>query len=250
METNIDLLILDCQNFESTLNSISRITQIQTNIIVDVLTKLPTDKYYSSSDIWDKLTEHTSNNDYSYDRVMWFHGSRIKDSKSYLKKGILPLDTIKPELISLLDFLNEKIDEGYSEPLKKFGTGCQLGTKLMIQKGGPYANLVRDTFFRDDNWNYDFLKLPEILFDIIHSNQKYKNRANKLTELYLEQTKSIIIKFYDTDTDEYYLKTASLYLFLKIKNLELATESNTCFDGRGEIISPERIVDIEVFGRY
>lgn len=245
MTNDVEILSLDCQCFESTLESISRITQIDNNKIIQILTSLPIDQYYSIDDIWNKLKEHSSKKEYSYERIYWFHGSRMKNINSFLERGLLPLNIIMPELINYLDTLNNTIDINYSEPLNDLDTCSQLGTKLINQDGGPFAYLVREVFFEETNGNYDFLKLPEIIYDILNCDKKFKNKVKKITELYLNETKSCIVKFYDKNTDEHYLKVASLYLFRKINNIEMNTESNTCFSGEGQIVPFERIIHIE-----
>lgn len=240
------ILSLDCQSFESTLLSVSKITKIDLNLIVEILSALPADKFYSIDDIWNKLILHSYISDFSYDRIYWFHGSRTNDHMRFWKKGILPLNTIKVELIDFLEFLNSKIDKNHSEPIKNIDTGKQLGTKLIYQKGGPYAFMIKDMFFEKDSINHDYLKLPEIISDIIYSRMEFKKNANKLVELYENATKSCIVKFFNDDTDEFYLKKACLYLFFKIHNIGLPENASPCFVGKGEIVLSENITDIEI----
>lgn len=105
--------------------------------------------------------------------------------------------------------------------------------------------LVRETAFRSEEMgNHDYLWLPEIVEDIC--NAYYETYNIKLYDFILKATSPCIVKFLEkTPNGNWCLRPAVYYLYLVTNNKKLIMDSNTCFDGEGNTIPKENILEIE-----
>ena len=109
---------------------------------------------------------------------------------------------------------------------------------------GPYAMLIRDTAFKSDEMgNHDYLKVPEIIEDIcIRFKEVY---SHDLLEMYIKSTQSCIIKFVSDFANPDNISAAIYYLHNKIHHKDLSIYCNNCFDGEGNHIPRENILNVE-----
>jgi hypothetical protein len=111
-------------------------------------------------------------------------------------------------------------------------------------EAGPFAMLVREVWRHASVIsNNDFLELPEIMQDICNG---YAEKSGVCVhEIVSKALQPRIVKFKSVlRTDRSCLKSALTYLWAVQNNEPLSIESNTCFDGRGMVISADQIVSV------
>jgi len=237
--------ILDCSNRESTIHSLSKILKIDKQELIKALLSICPNTMMTTNIIWESLIRKVDVGEIFYDKVIWFHGTRTPFINSYNENGILPTKDIFSKINHYLSELNKQIFNDDIE-ITNINSGPALASKLSNQySGGPFAYLIREFHFKHLDRSYDYFKIPEILSDCIHSSSVYKRRSNQIMSLYSSFSKKYIIKFFDTNTDEYYVKTAIRYIYNEIHNIDHDEHSNTCFDNSGVKVLPNQIIDIE-----
>lgn len=249
-------MTLDCENFDTCILSLARITSVAPTDIVSMLSEMDLDKKYSSNDIVDPpdrfllyhlKEEHKVTT--AFTSSYWFHNSRVKKGTDF-KIGILPLGLILKEVTDLIDSLAKTIT------LSDFGksiegssnAGYHFGTKVADKNHwGPYAFLVRQTAIQRPPGFHDYLKMPEIVHDYI--GLRYHHIKAELEEKYYKSTESCIVKFKLNKNEEYLIGKALYYMYLILRGEDLCVDSNTCHDNKGEIIDAGCIHKIEyLFG--
>ena len=255
--------ILDCQTVESTYQSLSNILGIDRNEIERFLSKIDIEDYYNKhpycNDMADEFLLKKIIKDYKskiqYDKVCWFHLARTMDKNAF-NDGVYPLGHYIDALWeSLFLLVKEKIDEcEWRKFRKRIETDYNNHfANLYRMKStdefhwGPYAMLVKDAAFSSEEiGNHDYLKIPEIVEDIcVCFEQIY---GINLAEIYMKNSKSMIVKFISDDVKEYYIGVALYYLYNKLHGLEMSLNCNTCYDAKAKSIPKESILTIEEIG--
>lgn len=257
--------ILDCENYDSAIESLSNIFDLDIEILkkplieIDFL-ELWEDKFQHQMTFSEFIYNYYTKNfcvDDKIDKVCWFHLSRTLDAEKF-KKGILPLGQIKEELfIDMYDLVSDNIPLDIWKGIIKDGAGGNnhyLYTERTKNPFhyGPYAMLIKEVAFKPKEiGNHDYLSIPEIVEDIaIGLNSSY---GINFTERYLASSYPIIVKFILDFSDSNFDTTKSLieatlnYVYVKNKNEELSCLCNTSYDGRNKSISKHNILYIDKY---
>lgn len=252
--------ILDCETIESTYQSLSNILELEIKEIEYFLKEIDIEDYYNKHPncnyMADEFLLKKIIKDYKskiqFDKVCWFHLARVMDNSAF-QKGIYPLGKYLDNLWQNLYLLiKDKINEcEWNDFRKKIETDYDNHFAYLYRikstdefHWGPYAMLVRDVAFNSEEIeNHDYLKIPEIVEDISICFEKIY--GINLAESYINNSKSIIVKFISEDVEENYIGVALNYLYNKLHGLEMSLDCNTCYDGKANIILREAILTIE-----
>lgn len=251
--------ILNCENFDSTLKSVSNILNIDESKLLGLLERDYDIEYQDynlgmfDEFLYEKIV--IGRKDITIDKVCWFHLTRTTTINSFYEKGILPLGQVIEYIHqALYELVQDEISINEWEELlrKKDGHFAYLYAKKLSEKihHGCYAMLVKDVAFCSDGiGNHDYLNVPEIVEDIISSIPLH---SIDLLKLFIKNTKPVIVKFIsDIDREvRYLLPSALCYMYCKIRNEALWDGCNTCFNAMGRIIVPKDILSIEVVENY
>lgn len=258
-------MILDCENYQTTIECVSEYFITTTDEIFRILSDLSYESYeksafyhhdYMSAYLLDCLKKRFANTK-KIEYIMWFHLARSLNPDSYYK-GIYPLNLIRDSILEeCYSLIADRISQREWKAICKMGSGGDLTGiyKLKMEDKihyGPYAMLVKEAAYRyDDIGNHDYLSLPELIEDLGRGMDK-KYGIN-LIEEYRRKSVPMIVKFKmppQNETDNYcdddYIKFAVSYIYNKIHNEEMGLDDNTCFNGEGIIIPPENIVYVEI----
>ena len=150
----------------------------------------------------------------------------------------------------LSDLATGQVSAEDKAQIRKVLTGCGHSASLYALKvhdrmhWGPYAMLVRESAFcAGDMMNHDYLAAPEIIEDICDCIRR--RFGVDLLAQFREASHGCIVKFLGPPRADV-LQAALMYLWAIQHNVGMGFNSNTCFDGEGNVIPPDRIVDIEV----
>ncbi|WP_297573612.1 hypothetical protein [uncultured Deefgea sp.] len=250
-------IVLDCETFETALNSLASIFQTTPDILHSQLSaeeiatcfethwrELPDFGEYLYS-----IVEKYHGDPLSLDAVCWFHTTRILPGTVF-SEGILPLNAalplLKEMLIQAIDDLN--IREQLRRSLE---SGCiadfhySYKTQNSIH-WGPYGILVKEVAFHSQKLSqHDYLAMPEIIEDICNGFQK--TSGIDLMPEYSAKLKPAIIKFvHPNNSDELCLAAALCYVYSQIHSGAPCSNSVFCFDGENNPVPPQHILKMEI----
>ncbi len=248
-------MILDCETYNSTLKSVSRIYNSTTQQVeaylesinstdIDFLIKECPNVSVSKANL--KLFESKIGRDPSnLTQVNWFHLTRAFDASNFTK-GILPVNDVIESI--WINLINNKPDKATN--LRQLKDGDQLDPLYWdriedISLVGPYGFLVREVSIYTMNIGYhSFLKMPEIIDYICRG---YKNLFGyDITEEVKNLLTPIIVKFRSQKIlSKDCIESAVFYLYLKIKRKELNDYASTNFNGRNSAIPAKDVLKCE-----
>lgn len=241
--------MLDCHTPESALASVSAIIGITPERLSERLAEI-------NYQIWPDdpptlLWREVVNDDREFEGACWFHLSRVLYPNDFQHRGILPLNDMLDEIWSMLvELAGDSISDTGKREIRSCLTDCGHSAWLYSLKvndrmhWGPYAMLVRDAAFHaDDMMNHDYLGSPEIIEDICDCiNRRF---GVDLLTRFREASHRCIVKFIAAP-QQHLLPTALMYVWAMQHRAGMGLGSNTCFDGAGERVPPERIVSTEI----
>jgi hypothetical protein len=250
--------ILDCESTETIYNSIYNILGLRQSELEQMFKEIDIESYYlerskiyiEPENLLFSLIMNNNSKIPSYDRVCWFHLTRIKD-ESVFDEGILTLNEVIDSIWSLLyslvkkdisykDWQKFRQDMGSSEWTHQYNLKAKSATY-----GGPYAVLIKDfAFMPEQVGNYDYLKIPEIIEDICMCFLEKENID--LFKLYSDNTKPCIVKFWHDDARPDCITTILYYLYNVYNSNEITFNTGTNFDGHGKSVPKENIIYIEI----
>ncbi len=249
-------ILLDCESYESTLNSISLIFDIDQQKLVKKIKNIDIDSFYEENpDYYEDgktalLKLFSLKPTIDKFSIAWFHFTRVL--KPFKKeKGLLPLhlalDTIWEELFEIAkDFIDKKSWNIFRQNIREID-GCF--SELYYSKtfdrfdSGPYAMLNPNIAPIASSIGYhDYLRVPEIIEDICECFKiKY---GIDIKKIYIKESKPCIIKFMVNKPREDCLKCALYYIYTVIHNKKFSALINTCFDSEGTIIPTSDIMSV------
>jgi len=234
---------LDCSDYETTLESISNILEIDKKSIIKSVKK-------NNEDI---IKEKFSNKNYY---CCFFHATRIFNDQEF-NNGLKPLgeiiDYIWERLGVLIsgdlkqwdDFRN-KMDNNYFE---YYHNRLYYDRLLDNNQHGPYGYLIKDVIDNPDGpVNIDYFNAPEIVDDICLTYEEY-NRFN-LFEKYHKISVPAIIKFRYKTNELCYIKEALNYLKKCILKQDDSPLDKGKFTGREGRILKDDILEIEIIKNW
>jgi len=249
--------LLDCENVQTTLNSISRLYGINENDISDYLKGIDLENYFLENELYreeqikDTLIRLFGNEfaelEKTPDLIYWFHGTRILKNEG-LEEGILPLGRVIYKIWDSLFAIFS--DTHHQEKLKKLrAKGLQsshYNNRLSGNRdSGPYALLVKEARFGSKElWPHNYLKIPEIIEDICSSySDEY---GESIIEDVIYSLVPCIVKIKSIkNMGKWHVNTALYYLYHKLNNMSLNMDCNTCYDAENKTIPVSDIVKIE-----
>jgi hypothetical protein len=241
-------IFLDCSNYESTKNSVAEIFGIDPVCLIDFLKSISANDDQKDFlvmmyfEMCNRFGMPKCNPD-----VVWFHGTRVKDKKSFYIHGILPKKMAREKIESVLLPLAEGVEKKGVNPLDLSQAG-----KCTEADEGPFSVLFKLFSINKIENNHCYADIPEMVEDI--AGQLVGENLYKLVEKYKEITSSYVVSFLDdTKTRPDALYHALWFLFLVAtgtSELEAVVIANTCFDSGGKLISPDKIKKIEACCPY
>jgi hypothetical protein len=249
-------LVLDCESFETAIDSLARVFQTQPDRLKWVLAQEEISTHYEShaqeqlsfKDYLFVVVEHHFGSPLSLDAVCWFHTTRTFAEATF-SEGILPLESALPRLQAMLI---EAIDDvSVKEQLQATLMSTGVADSHYFTKTnnsmhwGPYAILVRDlAFCAEEAGQHDYLRMPEIIEDIC--NGFFNTTGVALMDVFGKKLKPAIVKFTSKDNcDDSCISTALSYVYSIIQQVAPSSAWAFCFDGQNTPVSPQDILRID-----
>jgi hypothetical protein len=247
------MVILDCENYNSTITSICNIYDIDKNDVVNFLRSI--DINSKNPDKPDQYIRNSFDKNFGQpikkiDSVMWFHLTRTVENSDF-SEGILPLDTSLEKIWEMLLPLVNTFEQRENLTELRVQGVPNKHFKLKVNESmhqGPYGLLILDVGFRSEEvGNHDYLGIPEIIEDICDGYHVKFNESIK--EIIINKLKKCVVKFEaNTETKETnhrFLTPALSYCWCIINEEELGLDESTCFDSEGKIIPKNQIIEIK-----
>jgi hypothetical protein len=250
-----NLIVLDCESFDSALHSLALIFRCKPVLLRDFLSIPEIDINYEENPnlpmgfreyLYEVVVKHIGQPQ-MLDSVSWFHTTRIRNDAAF-SEGILPLGVILPNLITMLaDVLDDPDKEQFRAALDTHGiSDSHYSNKTNNDMHwGPFAILVRDVAFQANKLGqHDYLGMPEIIEDIC--NGLSKNGGPDFIEQFRAKLKPAIVKFTSNKVvNDVLIATALCYVRSCILQKELDCNSVNCFNGENEAVPYSDIVGVE-----
>jgi hypothetical protein len=248
------MITLDCESYDSAMKSICDSYAIEKCAAEKFLLELDLGAEYDNKVIYKsgdyylkELFDTTFGSPKNpITRVAWFHLTRTPRTTNF-SDGILPLgeilDTIWDTLSSLLESENQinNLAKMRQHGVNNFHYNLKCPDSL---HHGPYAMLVRAAAFNAHKiCNHDYLETPEIIEDICSGYETQFGEG--IHDTILSKLNKCIVKFEsEKSIEENLLAPVLLYCWCEIRNAELSSCANTCFDSAGVAISSDSIISV------
>ena len=249
------MIILDCESYSSTINSLGNIYTTTTYKIEEFFKAFDLDKHYEMNDprntglyeLRNVFEDQLQLEPNKLNTVCWFHLTRGLPEETF-NEGLLPLSkSLEAVWEVFLNVFRETEHFDNINEMKRNGVD-NYHYKLKANSdthSGPYAMLVKDISFNSQAvGNHNYLEIPEIMEDICNG---YNKTYGEPIIDYLEKTlKPKIIKFISSKTTGIHCVEAALYYAYTIYNKQkISLNANTCFDGENTTIPCSEILKVE-----
>ena len=235
---------LDCETYETTLQSVSKIMGIPSDQLLNCLVNMDYYTLYNDNVhchevpfrefLFEKVCDYFYVHNFEINCICWFHLSRTMHPEWFAKKGILSLREIEPLLHDDIEKLRQQI----GNPPKYTYKWPTYGMINESCRQGPFAMLIKDVAFHSDEMrNHDYLSIPEYIEDM----------GAEIADLFRKNSTSVIVKFKASPQYEAkeYLKVVIFYLYSIINKIELSVYCNTCYEAPLHRVPPEDIIYIK-----
>jgi hypothetical protein len=254
---------LDCRDLDSTLASLADAIGTTASTLEEELRNYDDSRFAGASEdpwllmpreILQSLGTDVSTVVERLDGAYYFHGTRAIDPETFRRRGILPLDQMVDEVWSTLRALVR--DEISNQDWAAFrraveaDAGAHDGFLYRLKTGdrmhfGPFGLVVRETFFEPQaTTSHDYLGCPEIVQDVARCFSAA--HGIDLERRFCEASRPSIVKFRSTQLRPGAVNAALCYAYSKLRDNEIGSNSNYSFDGEGEPVPPEAIVEVEI----
>jgi hypothetical protein len=253
-----DLVMLDCESFDSTVSSLTNLFQCPAERLLSFLSQPSIGLQYNANCEEDSLPEFPEYlhqlvaNEFGparkLDRVCWFHASRVMPGTTF-ENGILPLNTALPPLKETL--IQAVDDENIRQQLHAVlmddaiqNSQYQLKTKDSAH-WGPFGILVRETAFQPRQvGQHDYLGMPEIIEDICNGFETSTGVA--LLEIYKAKLVPAFVKFSSTENSPGYPIAAAIgYVHSIIHERAPTRTALAYFNAKGQSVPYRDILKVE-----
>lgn len=250
------MLILDCQSYESTLRSFSNLFNVSPDVIIDILNYIGGQEAmerrcmnspYPGERIVYSVFKEKLQYIGQFEKTCWFHGTRLDNYNSILQEGLLPLSRMKQKIYQQIKkYPCDLHGNDWSSVINKAEQFFPCRGKDSSDAEGPFAFLIYEPilyYSKFNSGNRDYLRGSELVEDI--RDGVGGEIGDNIFDSYLQNTKPAVVKFISKYIG-YEIEMALLYLWAKFWDIEnwYSCGYNTCFDGNGEIIPPQSIIDI------
>lgn len=192
-----------------------------------------------------------------FDGACYFHGTRALDPEAFKRRGILPLDQMVEELwAALRELAGHEISDKDWDSFRssvEAGAGGHDGLLYRLKTGGrihfgPFGLVVRETLLDPGSTgSHDYLGCPEIVQDIARCYRSA--HGGNLERRFCHEAKSCVVKFRSTNCRSGDVKAALWYVFTKLRDGEITSSANYSFDGAGDPVAADDVVDVEIILR-
>ncbi len=235
---------LDCDNFLTTINSLSQIYAKDISQIIAIL-KTP-----------NCITSHSKNGINITERVVkklgspqehthtsWFHFTSIIGAETFTN-GIQPSKNISNYILE--KFAREITDARVSEQalnlLRTGSAGKTISKQEHDSSHGPFAYLIKECGYHlKDSNEFNYLEIPEIIDDFCHDFRCHYSMSIRETAIKLHRPQ--ILKFHTSSINTKREREAALnFIYLYVNNLHPNEWLFSCgYDGAGHHIPVEQI---------
>lgn len=260
---------LDCTNLDTTLTSVAAIlgtnmAKLREAILAYEASRFEDRSEDPSEDPYARMPSEVVTalgsdvEAVEFDGAHYFHGTRVFEPDAILRSGLLPLNQmVEPIWAVLFELVQDVCDpvdwQVFRADLEAGGGGhdgwlYRTKTRDTASSFGPFAVLVRHVLFKSDAvGNHDYLGCPEIVQDIARVFRS--SFGVDLEERFREASKPVIVTFRSSSAWTGSLRAALWYVFDMLRDAEVTSNANECFDGGGCPVAPDEIVSVEVVDR-
>lgn len=247
------MLTLDCHDVERTYASLEAITGLKRSELDDFFDTchpeqdgVPDPQRYADN-VFERL-KGSANINTEYDATCWFHFTRLPAGTEF-DGGVRPLRDALPRLLrSLREMAGSCVDarlwaDFESAVLRGDVRAGTLATRTDGYQQGPFGGLVRDFAFHASPKRDYLRRLPEAVEDLVG---EIRTRFGvDMTDNYLNQSSSYIVKFRTAESREGDLAAALYYALTARRGEHLGDDCITYRSLEGVAVSPVHVMSVE-----
>ncbi|ANQ25716.1 hypothetical protein BA894_04335 [Vibrio natriegens] len=232
-------MILDCSYYEAVKRSLCEAFHTTEEDLISVLKSVKNDKqidYYTlEKNVENTAREKLGEPDNELE-ILWFHGTRVEDHKSFSEYGILTKSLVKEELVRRLSSLASGLEKSGSNPFS-----LSMSGKNGDHDEGPFSFLIKTVAIQAPGANHNYTAAPELVEDIAGTllGKNYKDLVFRFQKI----TKPYLVSFTAKPRGDEVFK-ALFFLKLMVdgeSELDAGESANTFFNSNAEVIPPHRI---------
>jgi len=246
-------MLLDCENYNSTLDSISMGLGVDSSILAGLIAKIDPDAIdydeYEPGNFGGILLKKIGaelNLKKLFTGSYWFHASRVPASTTY-EEGLLHAKFAKEKIWNIImeigpPELSSDLLNGIRKSMESFENGTYH--YKVNRQPGPHGNLIFDVILARRSGHYDYLAGPELLDDICHRilNTKYGEDAKILWRKYMAATKPVVVKYQGCYVDDPMICATLCYIHSTLRGEALDDNSVSCYKG-GDGTMPREMIE-------
>lgn len=246
------VIILDCECFDSILDSLSNIFNTDKSEILSYFNDV------SLNEVWEKSLKERYAFEYLFEdfkqkfkihksiiiKAYWFHNTRVLKGNDFIE-GILPLEKAIIKIEEIIEKVIQNLDKSFK--IENLNNSTATIHKLNSDYDqGPWGFLIKEFAFENANGIHDYLNVPELVEDILRF--RYPKEYDFILNEYQKITTKCIVKFksdraFHPDTLAYVIN----YLYHKINNLEMNYQCNTNISNFRKTIPYCNILEINYY---
>ena len=245
-------IILDCENFDSILDSLTNIFDTDKSKILSYFNDINLEEIWEKSQkerygyeyLFEHFKKHFKFNKSIKIKAYWFHNTRVEKGTDFTE-GILPLEKAIIKVEKIIEKVNRNLDK--SIKLDYLTNSTATIHKLNSDYDqGPWGFLIKDFAFENANGIHDYLNVPELVEDILRF--RYPKDYDLVLNEYQKITTKCIVKFkIDRDFHPDTLAYVINYLYHKINKLKMNFQCNTNISNFRKTIPYDNIIDIKYY---
>lgn len=205
---------------------------------------------------FDNIVERTCSrlgtrpSDVNFSASTYFHGTRLADPRTVKQVGLLALPEAVENVWATLGGLAEVSESDWAD-FRRFvetdggGDDAQMYRLRMSDAlhHGPNGFLIREMLLNPLDTDHDYLATPEIVEDICRCFEE--QFAVDLLSVFVKATTPWEVKFQTSNVSESHVRAAFIYVFSKVSNTPLGRDLAGGWDGQGQSIPAEDILQVD-----
>lgn len=249
-------IILDCEDGESALASLSDCFNLTPGKLSDILRSIDVQSYYISWEnspdvdhtefLYNYVVEeagHPNNTDY----ICYFHTTRTTEANNFYS-GILPLcDVIEVIWQTLCNiFVGTNIERNLLDMKNNGFENFHYNNKIDKESAyGPFAILVREIADDPERLSqHNYFRMPEIIEDICDGY--YTAFGEPIYNQVHDALHPCVVKFSKAmAADQGCIEAALYYAYTYVNSLPVSGGSVWCFDGENQPVTYDEIIYID-----
>lgn len=247
---------VNCQDFESAINSLTYIFNVDRKLLLDKLSSITIEDAYADAkseyEFHFFMCRELGLSPLKIEKIVWFHFSKSLNPTSYYTKGLLPtnkiLELLKDDIFDLAkdDFNKGEWNIIWEQAIYELPKNDRCKFTSNPPNFGPNGMMIKDAGLYPGGSTGYFFERPEIVEGILRTIDKKK--STHIWKKFSDKGQSCVVTFIDDCDRSIEMVTTPIlyYIFNKINSYEFGgMDSCANYNGKNLAIPPEKILNVQ-----